>query len=107
MADDELADWWVHTVTVTPVLGEGAYGPILGEPAPLTGFLDDTRKLVRNTAGEEVVSEATFLTALGNADSLAPGSSVDLGYRTAEVIGIARRDAPGLDLPEHVEATLT
>lgn len=104
---DELAAWWVHSITATPVLGEGAYGPIFGDEVTLTGFLDDTRRLVRNADGEEVVSQATFLTDLGNADQLQPGTSVDLGYRTAEVIGLARRDAPGLDLPVHAEATLT
>lgn len=107
MADDELADWWVHTIEATPVTGQGAYGSTYGDPVQLTGFLDDTRKQVRNADGDEVVSEATFHTDLGNAEHLAPGTAVDLGYRTAEVITLARRDAPGLDLPEHAEATLT
>jgi len=104
---DELADWFVHSVTVTPLLGSGAYGPSYGPDAVISGFLDDKRQLVRDASGTEVVSQATLYTALEHADTLAPGSRVDLGHRSAEVIGVARRDAPGLDLPEHLEVVLT
>lgn len=104
---DELTDWFVHTVTATPEGGTGAWGPVAGTPATLHGFLDDTRRLVRSSSGEETVSESTFYTSIDNADALQPGTEVDLSYRTATVIGQNRHTAPGLDLPEHLEVTLT
>jgi hypothetical protein len=104
---DELADWYVHTITATTDGGTGAYGPIRGDDITVPCFLDDTRKMVRSTGGEEVVSEATVYCSLDWADTLTPGTAVDLGYRMAEVIGVARRDAPGLDLPAHLEVTVT
>lgn len=106
MADD-LADLYVHTVTVTPDAGYGSHGPIPGTPVEVPCFIDDTRRLVRSTSGEQVVSETTLFCALEHADLLAVGTPVDLGYRTAEVIGQSRHTAPGLDLPEHLETHLT
>jgi len=104
---DELADWFVHTVTATPESGTGAWGPVNGTPVTLTGFLDDTRRLVRAASGEETVSESTFYTSVDNSDALQPGTEVDLGHRTSTVIGQSRHTAPGLDLPEHLEVTLS
>lgn len=104
---DPLADWYVHTVTVTPLVGSGAYGDVEGPPRTVTGFLDSATRLVRADSGEEVVSQATLYTALGNHDAFPPGSTVKLpDGRDTTVIGRARRDAPGLDLPEHIEVTL-
>lgn len=104
---DELADFWVHEVTVTPLTGTGAYGPVYGAPVLVTGFLEEARKLVRDQAGAEVVSEASFRCALAHADALPPGSRVDVGDRQATVIARARHTAPGLDLPEHLEVALS
>lgn len=104
---DELAAWWVHTVTATPDATYGSHGPTAGTPVQVPCFRDDTRRLVRSAAGDEVVSETTLYCDLTHADTLAVGTPVDLGYRTAEVIGHARHDAPGLDLPAHLEVHLT
>lgn len=104
---DELAGWWVHTVTATPDAAYGSHGPVAGDPVTVPCFLDDTRRLVRSTTGEQVVSETTVFCALEHVDTLTPGTPVDLGYRTAEVIGQSRHTAPGLDLPEHLEVHLT
>lgn len=106
MADD-LADWWVHTVTVSPLAGSGAYGNTYGPQQPVTGFLDDSTRLVRDAAGAEVVSQSTFYTDVDLAGLFPPGSLVDVGTRITTVISAARRDAPGLGLPEHTEVTLS
>lgn len=104
---DHLAGWWVHQVTVSPLTGSGAYGDVYGPGQDVTGFLDDSTRLVRDAAGAEVVSQSTFYTDVDLAGLFRPGSLVDAGGRTARVIGTARRTAPGLDLPEHAEITLT
>lgn len=46
-------------VTVTPYYGETAYGPVYGDPIGVDCRVEYARKLVRNPAGDEVVSEAT------------------------------------------------
>lgn len=104
---DELADFWVHEVTATPLTGQGAYGPVYGDAVTVNGFLDDTRRLVRDSDGAEVVSETSLRCPLAHADHLTPGTLVDLGHRTATVIGQSRHTAPGLDLPEHLKVSLT
>lgn len=105
---DPLSDWYVHTVTVTPLLGSGAYGDVEGPEETVPGFLDSSTRLVRSGTGEEVVSQATLYVALVHHDAFPPGSSVTLpDGRSTTVIGRAKRDAAGLDLPEHVEISLT
>lgn len=47
-------------VTVEPYEGSGAYGDVYGTPQPLRCRRDDTRRLVRDVDGHEVVSEATL-----------------------------------------------
>lgn len=105
---DELADFYVHTAQVRTLTGGGGYGDTYaGTPVTVPCFLDDTRKQVRSTTGDEVVSETTLYCALEHYDTFTPGSQVALSYRSAEVIGVNRRDAPGLPLPEHLEVTLS
>lgn len=47
-------------VTVTPYAEETAYGPTWGDPVEVSCRVEYGRKLVRNTAGDEVVSETTI-----------------------------------------------
>ncbi len=104
---DELAGFYVHTVTVTPLLGAGSYGDIEGPEQAVVGFLDSQTRLVRSGSGEEVVSQATFYTDVDQHDTFPPGSSVTLpDGRSTTVIGRARHDAPGLQLPDHLEVAL-
>ncbi len=52
-----------HTITVRPYLGTGPYGDIHGDPVVIRRtFVEDRRRLVRSTSGEEVVSETTVRT---------------------------------------------
>lgn len=48
-------------VTVTTRTGEGAYGPIHAAAQIVLCNIDETRRLVRDAAGDEQVSEATLI----------------------------------------------
>ena len=106
MADD-LAQFYVHTVTVTPLSGGGSYGDVEGPPQDVVGFLSSTTRLVRSGSGEQTVAQATFRTSVDHFALFPPSSTVVLpDERVTTVIGRARHDAPGLDLPDHLEVTL-
>lgn len=47
-------------VTVSTYSGEGAYGPVTANPVTVWCNVDETRRLVRNSDGDEAVSEATL-----------------------------------------------
>lgn len=107
-ADDDLNGLFMHTVKVETYQGTGAYGDTWG---PMSGdmpaLVDHGRRLVRDERGSEVVSEATVRLPLSYADAVPPGSRVYLRARTATVISRKEWDGTALDLPSHVEVTLT
>jgi hypothetical protein len=106
VAADELDDFLVHTVTITPKVGDGAYGAQFGAPVPdVPAWVDDTRRLVRDADGAEVVSSSTVFLRTGT--DCPPGSLIALpSGRSAEVIAVAVRDSGPLDLPDHVEVSV-
>jgi len=86
-------------VAVETYSGEGAYGPVFAASVTVKVDVDQTRRLVRNAAGDEVVSEATFAvhpqprdeTTRGLLDAttlFAPESAVTIDGRAAKVIGV-------------------
>ena len=86
-------------VTVETYSGEGAYGPNFAASVTVKVNVDQTRRLVRNPAGDEVVSEATFAvhpqprneTSGATLDAVAlfaPESAVTIAGRSAKVIGV-------------------
>ena len=86
-------------VTVESYTGDGAYGPNFDAPVTVKVNVDQTRRLVRNSAGDEVVSEATLAVhpaprdettrALLDAMALfAPESAVTIAGRAAKVISV-------------------
>ena len=98
----------VHTVTVETKSGEDPFGNVntaLSEPIP--GFLDDSSTLVRNSAGDQVVSESTFYTGKEYRDLFKPESLVHLPDRVSTVIRCKLADSGPLDLPDHIAVTLT
>lgn len=106
--DDSIAELFIHTVTVETYAGSGAYGDTWEpESAPVACFTDESRRLVRDQHGAEVVSETTILTTLGAADQFTPGSRVHARDRTVTVIGRSRFDGEALELPSHTEVNLT
>lgn len=104
----EFEDFMVHTVTVETHSGEDPFGNINTTLSdPIKGFLDDTRALVRNAAGDQVVSESTFYTGKEHRDLFAPESLVHLPDRVATVIRCSVADSGPLGLPDHLAVTLT
>ncbi|MEU5847440.1 hypothetical protein [Saccharopolyspora shandongensis] len=97
-----------HTITVQPYLGTGAYGEQLGDPDTVRAQVEDSRRLVRSTTGEELVSSTTVRTRLDV--HVPPGSLVTVWpgaphARTARVITVDRFEHPGT--PGHLELALT
>jgi hypothetical protein len=109
----ELDEFMVHAVTVRTRLGAGGMGTSWAAPAtftPPTGvFVDDKRRLVRGADAAQVVSEATlFDVDVDRASAYTPGTEVTLpSGRVATVITVAARTSGPLELPDHVEVTLT
>lgn len=96
----DLDDFYVHTVTLTPITGEGAYGTTYGAPADVPCFVDETTRLVRDQDGAEVTASATIYAAPGT--TAAPGTVVRLpSGRDATVITTEHHDSGPLDLPDH------
>lgn len=94
MQTHPLPDWCTpHTAILRKFLGQGGMGPSYADPVEIRCFVLDEVKLVRNTAGDEVVSSSTVSC---NFDVDAPpGSLVTVwpglpGQRQAEVISAGR-----------------
>ena len=85
-------------VTFELYLGDGAFGPIYGDPVTVLGKVSATRQLVRDSNGEEVVSEATVYVHPDDADPCVPGSRVTIATRKSLVIGVTPQARPGEDV---------
>lgn len=104
---DELAEFWVHTVTVRTNLGEGGNGTIWSAPVDVPCFIDGGVKVVRTATGEQVVVAAPVYAPLEYADKLTAGSEVTVRGKTSRIIAATVYDSGDLDLPDHVQITLT
>ncbi len=82
-------------VGVRTCSGNSGYGPVLETSTNKTVAVDQTRKLVRDESGEEVVSELTFSVAPADEASFTPHSEVTLGTRTCLVIAVSPKDFRG------------
>ncbi|WP_127572778.1 hypothetical protein [Georgenia faecalis] len=102
---DELAEFYVHEVTVEPFRGSGSYGPVYGPPVKVACWVDESTRLVRAPDGTEQASSTTITAPLTAKDQLTVGARVLLpsGDSTV-VITRAVADSGPLDLPDHVEA---
>lgn len=103
-------------VAVETYTGEGAYGPIFAAPVTVKVNVDQTRRLVRNPAGAEVVSEATLAVhptprnettgaTLDAATLFAPESRVTISGRSAKVISMKPNTIRGRTV--YVSVTVT
>ncbi|XTZ18188.1 hypothetical protein ACQSSU_12840 [Micromonospora echinospora] len=97
------------TVTVEAYAGSGGRGPVYAAPVAVSPcVVEDTRRLVRvqtqDAAGAEQVSSTTVYAPL--ATVCPAGSRVTAAGRTARVLAVARVEAHGLPLPEHLEISL-
>ena len=77
-----------HSVTYTPKLGDGAYGPTYGNPVTVRGRVQFQRRMVRTAQATEVMSAATVYFRPGNTPGI--GALVTLPDGTErEVIVVA------------------
>jgi hypothetical protein len=101
-------EFMVHEVTVETHAGEDPFGNVHTITSdPISGFLDDSRALVRNASGDQVVSESTFYTGKEHQSVFLPESLVNLPDRTATVIRCKLADSGPLGLPDHIAVVLT
>ena len=99
-----------YTVTVEAYAGAGAYGDVFADPEPYGPCVveDTTRAVTVQTAdaeGDERLSSTTVYGPLS--DTLPPGSRITLPWgKAARVLAVARLEAHGHPLPEHLELSL-
>jgi hypothetical protein len=87
-----------HPITVRPYIGTGPYGDMYGDPIVIRRtYVEDRRRLVRSTDGDELISETTVHTRPG--EHIPVGSKVTVWQgmpheRTAVVITANRYHHP-------------
>lgn len=94
----------VHTATVKPYLGSGAYGDLYGDPFDVPCYYEGRRQLVRGSDGAEAVSEGTMFIDPG--PDIPAGSEVTVVGRTTHVITVSVLDDGGLTGLAHLEVAL-
>jgi len=104
---DDLDDMFVHTITVEKYLGEGGNGTSYAEPLDVPCFIDGGVKVVRTATGEQVVANAPVYAPLEHAATLVAESRVTIRGATARVLAATVYESGDLDLPDHVQITLT
>lgn len=125
MSTNDFDEFFVHTAKVETYLGEGSNGAVYAAPVILSPgdnppngvFADDSRKLVRNATGEQVISETTLYTSIDNVRLFTAKSRVTMMSdpdgdditppRAALVIKVNANDSGALDLPDHLAVSLT
>ena len=96
-----------HTVLVEAPLGEGGAGPLYAPPVPLRCLVDRGRESQRRGADRAPRDLTSIIAPIEARTVLVVDARVTLpdGERV-EVQTVRVRDAPGLPVPEHVEASL-
>ena len=90
---DTFGDWMGSTVTVATNQGAGAYGPDLADPVAVVGVMVSAkRRFVRNSDGNEVVSETSLLAELEHVAKFTGGSVVTLPNGTNTTVITAALD---------------
>lgn len=109
MTSDDLADFWLHTITVETYLGTSGGGTVLySRPRPVKGFLSKKQRFTRNLDGEQVPSQATFSADVSLANVLVPKSRVTVpGEQPTTVISRSVPQAAGfIDAVDRVKVYL-
>lgn len=104
---DELADFWVTTTAVRTYEGSGPFGETYADPIDVPCFIDNTRRLVRDTDGREVTAEATITGPIGRSNLFQPESLTTIDGDERTVLTLSKHYSGMLDLPDHFEATTT
>lgn len=94
----------VHTLSLEPYAGSGAYGDQYGAAVSVPCYYEGKRRLVRDGNGDEVVSEATAWVQPGV--DVPDGSRVTVLGRTTHVITVSVLDDGGLTGLAHQEVAL-
>lgn len=94
----------VHTASVEPYEGSGAYGDVFGAAFDLQCYFEMERKVVRDSNGDEAVSECQVFADLGA--EVKPGSRVTVNGYASTVITVAVFDDKGLTGLAHQEVSL-
>lgn len=106
----EFEEFLTNTVQVHTFNGPTGSGSRYADPVNVDKtMLSDSRRLVRDAEGEQVVSESTvYDTDLAREAVYAPGSKVVLpGGRVSYVILVKKHEVPQSDLPACLEVVLT
>lgn len=98
--------FFTMTATVEPYLGAGPTGDLYGPGQECQGFLDEGEQVVNGAAGQVVVVQTKWYTALADADLYATDTRVSVNGRVGYVARVNRRDASGFGGPSHLEVTL-
>ncbi len=108
MSADELTEFFVHTVTVETFEGSGPYGDVyLPTSDPIPCFIDEKRRFVRSSTGEQIVSETTLWMSKTHYGAFKPESLVQVNGHPSTVITRSLADSGEMDLPDHVSVNLT
>lgn len=91
----------VHTVPLTPLLGEGSNGPLWGTPVDLQCMAQGGLRLLRTIDGDTVTAALTLYCAPGTV--AATGSRVTWDGGTWTVVQSIPHDDGDLGTPQHVE----
>lgn len=74
------------TVSIQTYGGESAYGPVYAAAVTVACNIEATRRLVRDSAGDEAISEATLAVHPDDAVSFTPESRITIAGRTSRVL---------------------
>lgn len=107
----ELAEMFAeigHVVQVQTRTGTGAYSDVYSPGVPVTGFMEEKRRIVPTAQGTTVESSATFYGPPESYPLFTTGSKVTFGAdgSVSEVLSVSRFDSGGLGLPDHCAVTL-
>lgn len=79
-------------VTFTPKSGEGAYGPIYGDPFTVQGRVEPEVRVIRGADGQDIVTSGRVFTGPGI--TIYPQSTVEIDGETFTVIRAALQHGP-------------
>jgi hypothetical protein len=104
----ELAEFWVHQVTIETYRGtNGAGVKVYAAPQTDDVFVEGKTRLVRDGNGAQVVSQATLYGDVSLGALLPPLSRVTLpDGRVTTVLSTNTNDSGSLGLPDHVAVSL-
>lgn len=103
----DIDDMFVHTISVETYLGEGGNGSAYAAPVDVPCFIDGGVKVTRTATGEQLVVNAPVYAPLEHAATLVAESRVTMRGATSRILAATVYDSGDLDLPDHVQITLT